>query len=86
MEAFESVKQCGSDILFSLHDFDPPISPVEHRRSVSGLDGGKIIEHVLGSARIRNAVTEVFLGCRGVNIPFESPPLAYLYISLQSVR
>ncbi|XP_028396264.1 dihydroxyacetone phosphate acyltransferase-like [Dendronephthya gigantea] len=59
MDAFQSVKQCGSDILFSLHDFDPPISPVEDPRSVSGLDGGKIIEYVLESARIRNAVTEI---------------------------
>ena len=59
MDAFESVKQCGSDVLFSLHHFDPPISPVQHHQLTSGLDGAQIIQHVLASARVRNAVTEV---------------------------
>ena len=59
MDAFQSVKLSGSDILFSLHEFDPPISPVQDHTSTSGLDGGQIIQHVLGSARIKNAVTEV---------------------------
>jgi hypothetical protein len=60
MDAFQSVNQCGSDILFSLHEFGPPISPVhEDHRSTTGLDGAQIIQHVLGSPRIKNAVTEV---------------------------
>jgi hypothetical protein len=59
MDAFESVKQCGNDLLFSLHEFDPPISPVQYHKSTSGLDGGQIIQLVLDSARIKNAVVEV---------------------------
>ena len=59
MDAFESVKQCGSDVLFSLHQFDPPISPVQHHEFASGLDGAQIIQHVLASARVKNVVTEI---------------------------
>ena len=59
MDTFESVNLCGSDILFSLHEFDPPVSPVQDHRTTSGLDGAQIIQHVLASARIKNAVSEV---------------------------
>ena len=59
METFQSVNLSGSDILFSLHEFDPPISPVQDHRTTFGLNGAQIIQHVLASARIKNAVTEV---------------------------
>lgn len=59
MDAFESVKQDGSDILFSLHEFDPPTTPVQDHKSASGLDGTQIIQYVMGSAKIKSAVSEV---------------------------
>lgn len=59
MDTFQSVNLSGSDLLFSLHEFDPPISPVQDHHTTSGLNGAQIIQHVLESARIKNAVTEV---------------------------
>ncbi|XP_046848625.1 dihydroxyacetone phosphate acyltransferase-like [Xenia sp. Carnegie-2017] len=58
MDSFETIKQHGSDILFTLHDFDPPITPVNDHSATTGLNGAKIIEHVLHSVRVKNAASE----------------------------
>lgn len=60
MDEFQSVKQDNSDVLFSLHDFDPPVSPVHDvSSSTHGLTGAQIIQHLLASPRIKNAVSEI---------------------------
>lgn len=67
MDSFETIKQHGSDILFTLHDFDPPITPVNDHSATTGLNGAKIIEHVLQSVRVKNAASEVCVKLKYAN-------------------
>ena len=58
MERFETLRDQTSDILFSMHQFDPPVSPVVNS-SQRSFNGAQVIEEVLRSPRVKNAATEV---------------------------
>ena len=58
MERFETLRDQASDLLFSMHQFNPPVSPVVNS-SQRSFNGAQVIEEVLRSPRVKNAATEV---------------------------
>ena len=60
MDKFEAINLDGSDVWFSLRQFDPSVSPVYDKIGAQSRTGAEIIQQVIASPRIKNAVTEVF--------------------------